>query len=220
MYKFCVFDMDGTVLNTLDSIAYFGNLALTEAGLSPLPTERYKQLVGDGMKKLILRMITEGGGDVEDKGTLAKMMTVYNSEYEQNPLHLVKVFDGMSELLTRLKTDGVRLAILSNKPDNVTRDIAAEFFPSVFDIVQGQLEGVPTKPDPTALNSILERLGAERENTLYIGDSGVDMQTAKNAGLDSCGVLWGFRSREEIESNGAKTLAADVADLVKAIYGG
>lgn len=217
MYKACVFDMDGTILNTLDSIAYFANKALVSAGLSNIPTERYKQLVGNGVKILLDRMLEE----VDEPANSAKRGTVaesYENLYAADPYYLVRPYDGIAELLSKLKASGTKLAILSNKPDAPTGEIAARFFPETFDIVRGQREGVAIKPDPTALLSIIEELKVDKKDVLYIGDSGVDMQTAANAGLTSCGVLWGFRGKDELLESGAKHLANSANELEKIIY--
>ncbi len=217
MYKACIFDMDGTLLNTLDSIAYFGNMGLAEAGLTPLPVERYKGLIGNGVKALLSGMVKAAGGEA-DSSSMSVISKAYNTAYENDPLFLITAYDGIEALLQKLKRDGVKLAVLSNKPDNVTTVIAAQSFPGVFDIVCGQRDGVPRKPDPTALNSMISQLGVNKEDVLYIGDSGVDMQTAAATGVKPCGVLWGFRSEEELRENGAVFLAKNSDELEKIIY--
>lgn len=217
MYKACIFDMDGTILNTLDSIAYFGNMGLAEAGLKPLPVGRYKSLVGNGVKVLLSGMVKAAGGEA-DNTTMSVISKAYNTAYENDPLFLITAYDGIEALLKKLKRDGVKLAVLSNKPDNVTTVIAERYFPDMFDIVYGQRDGVPRKPDPTALNEMIATLGVRKEEILYIGDSGVDMETAKNGEVTSCGVLWGFRGESELRESGAVFLAKDAAELEKIIY--
>ncbi|WP_099205969.1 HAD family hydrolase [Scatolibacter rhodanostii] len=212
MYKACIFDMDGTIINTLDSLAYFGNQALAVMNLPPVETELYKKMVGNGVDKLIERILIHSGAEntPENHKTLLKE---YSKLYESDPFHLVTAYDGMNELLHALKEEGFLLAVLSNKPHDMAVFIAEKYFPNLFDIVEGQKESVPAKPDPTALSSIIERLAIAKENVLYCGDSDVDMQTARNTGVDGAGVLWGFRDQNELVSNGATFLAHKPNDL-------
>lgn len=212
MYMACVFDMDGTLVNTLDSIASFGNTALKSIGYQEIETEVYRKLVGNGADKLMERMFEHIGKTPTDDEK-RKLREEYDKLYESNPLDKVKVYDGIYELLHRLKSDGFKLAVLSNKPENMTKFIADNVFEGYFDIVIGQQDDTPMKPDPTVLNSIIKSFGFEKNEILYIGDSDADMQTAKNAGVDSCGVLWGFRDKEELISSGATFTAKDTKEL-------
>ena len=193
-YKACIFDLDGTLADTLRSIAGFGNDTLSAFGLPPIPVEDYKQLVGNGADVLMDRMLRTVGAEL-------------------SPEELVPPSPGLPELLRELKAQGLKLGVLSNKPDNMTRYIAGELYGAVLDGVHGQRAGVPKKPDPTAVLALAGELGVEPGEVLYVGDSGVDMDTGRNAGMDPCGVLWGFRDREELLSHGAKYLAAHAQDL-------
>lgn len=206
--------MDGTVLNTLDSIACFSNAALEHLGFKPIPTEAYKQMVGNGADRLMERMLAYGGNPIEAKEDLRKE---YDRLYEDDPLKLVKPYPGIAELLNALKSMNFRLGILSNKPDNVTCSIAAEIFPGVFDKVQGQLEAVPTKPNPATLLQMIQEFSVSASETVYCGDSGVDMQTGKNAGVYTVGVCWGFRTTRELTENGADCLVQTADELLKMI---
>lgn len=215
-YKACIFDLDGTLADTLRSIAHFGNGALEAFGYPPIDPEEYKLLVGNGADVLMRRMLARVGADLPEE-EIKSFRTEYDRRYESDPMALVTAYPGLRELLPRLKARGVKLGILSNKPDNMTRAIAAELYGGIPDAVHGQRPGVPTKPDPTAVLALAAELSVSPGDVLYVGDSGVDMDTAKNAGMDSCGVLWGFRTREELLEHGAKYLAGDPAELEKII---
>lgn len=211
-YKACIFDLDGTLADTLRSIAGFGNDTLSAFGLPPIPVEDYKQLVGNGADVLMDRMLRTVGAELSPEER-KRFRQEYDRRYEAQPMRLVTPYPGLPELLRELKAQGLKLGVLSNKPDNMTRYIAGELYGAVLDGVHGQRAGVPKKPDPTALLALAGELGVEPGEVLYVGDSGVDMDTGRNAGMDPCGVLWGFRDREELLAHGAKYLAAHAQDL-------
>lgn len=213
-YRACIFDLDGTLANTLESIAYFGNGTLRAFGLPSIEPERYKLLVGNGADTLMKRMLREVDARLSEPDFLA-FRKEYDRRYESEPMKLVVPYPGLPELLRELKERGLRLGVLSNKPDNMTRYIAGELYGGLLDEARGQREGVPKKPDPAAVLDLSACLGASPDEVLYVGDSGVDMETGSNAGMDPCGVLWGFRDREELLSHGAKYLAADASELRK-----
>jgi len=218
MYQGCVFDMDGTIADTLASIAYFGNTSLAALGLPALPKANYRQYVGNGADRLIRRML-RASAMLEDEAAVSALRAEYDRLYEQDPLYLVQPYPGIMELLQKLRRKKVRLAVLSNKPDDMTRVIAQKLFPDIFDIVCGQREGIPPKPEPQALWNILQALPCPKNKALYIGDSGVDMQTGKNAAVDTAGVLWGFRSEGELRGIGAKFYAVTPDELLSFISG-
>lgn len=211
-YPACIFDLDGTLADTLQSIAHFGNAALQAFGYPPIDPEEYKLMVGNGADILIRRMLARAGAELPEED-VKRFRAEYDRRYESDPMCMVTAYPGLQDLLARLKARGVKLGILSNKPDNMTRAIAAKLYGGSPDLVRGQLPGVPTKPDPTAVLALAGELGVSPGDVLYVGDSGVDMDTARNAGMDSCGVLWGFRTREELLQHGAKYLAKDAAEL-------
>lgn len=216
MIKAVIFDMDGTVADTLRSIAGFGNAALQAHGFPALPTELYRQLVGNGADILIRRMLhaTEQPHTEETVQTVRK---TYDTLYEADPTKLVTPYPGIPEMLKALRAAGIKTAILSNKPDNMTRFIAEALFPGLFDIVYGQRDGIPKKPDPTAVHMLCKELGVEPEECMYVGDSGVDMQTGHNSGICSIGVTWGFRGTQELRENGADHLADTAEELLSII---
>lgn len=210
--KAVIFDMDGTVANTLTSIAGFGNAALEAHRLKTFPVDRYRTFVGNGADILMRRMLTAAKGTFteEDVKTLRK---TYDALYESDPTKDVTPYPGIVELLQKMRENNVKAAVLSNKPDNMTCYIAEKLFTGLFDVVHGQRKGVPKKPDPSAALLLCEELGVTPAECLYVGDSGVDMQTGQNAGLFTAGVTWGFRDEKELEENGADTLVHNAEEL-------
>ncbi len=202
MIKLCVFDLDGTVLDTVESIAYYGNYALEKNGIDPIAVEEYKYLAGNGIINLIKNMLRFR--DCLTDENFEKVFHDYDTAYNANTSYKSKMFDGMQEALDGIKAMGVKIAIVSNKPHFATTGVVNSLFgEGYFDLVYGQREGIPIKPDPTAVLQILSEVGVDREECLYIGDTGTDMQTGKNSGLYTIGVLWGFRGKEELLENGA-----------------
>ena len=213
MVKAVIFDMDGTVANTLTSIAGFGNAALLAHGFPALEVELYRKLVGNGADVLIRRMLSSTGM-AHDEDTVRAVRKTYDALYEAEPLKLVEPYPGVIGLLKTIRNAGVKTAILSNKPDNMTCFIADALFPDLFDIVHGQREGIPKKPDPSAVLMLCEELGVTPADCLYVGDSDADMQTGNNAGIVSIGVTWGFRDADELRENGAHALADTAEELL------
>lgn len=211
MFKACIFDLDGTLANTLESIAYFANTALGRVGLAPIDAEKYRIFVGNGRDKLIHRVLEYRGADTEENFKIVG--ECYDKLYEQDPGYLVTYYEGTKELIRELADRGIKLAILSNKPDDMTKAVAKGLYGDVFEIVQGQLPDVPKKPDPTAVNDLMQRMAVSPTETLYIGDSGVDMETGRNASLITAGVTWGFRGEEELVNCGAVHIVHNATEL-------
>ena len=174
--KAVIFDMDGTVANTLTSIAGFGNAALEAHRLKTFPVDRYRTFVGNGADILMRRMLTAAKGTYTEEDVKALRKT-YDALYESDPTKDVTPYPGIVELLQKMRENNVKAAVLSNKPDNMTCYIAEKLFTGLFDVVHGQREGVPKKPDPSAALLLCEELGVTPAECLYVGDSGVDMQT-------------------------------------------
>lgn len=216
-YQGCIFDLDGTLANTLRSIAGFGNAALMAFGMPPIAAEEYRQMVGNGADKLIERMVAKAGVESRTPIDLTAVRKQYDLLYESEPMKLVTTYPGLAQLLQTLRAKGIRVGVVSNKPDNMTRYIVKELYGDLVEDAQGQLPGGVKKPDPTAVLAMAERFGLAPKDILYIGDSGVDMETGKNAGMDTCGVLWGFREREELVAHGATYLAATAEELAEHI---
>ena len=214
--KLCIFDLDGTVLDTAPSIAHYGNLALKTYGIEPIDEKEYKYFAGDGAKILIRRML-EYRGCCND--TLhASVFKTYNELYNADVTCKTVIFDGLKEVLDLLKADGYRFAIVSNKPDFAAKTVAnALYGEKYFDCIVGQREGSALKPDPGEVFAVMKALGANAKDCVYVGDTDTDMKTGKNADLYTIGVLWGFRRREELEKNGADAIAATPEELYKTI---
>lgn len=214
MYQNVIFDLDGTLLNTLDDLADAGNWVCRNQGWPEHSLDEYKYFVGNGMAKLVERFSPEEfRGQDQIKKTLAEFMPYY----EAHKADKTAVYAGMPEMLDKLRKAGIHIAVLTNKADSVAGSVVEEYYPEVFSVVQGAVPEKPTKPDPTLLLELMKRLGAGREDTLFVGDSNVDIQTAKNGQLDSCGVLWGFRGRQELEEEGATYLAQTPEELAELI---
>ena len=213
MIKLCIFDLDGTVLNTLDTIAYFANQALIKNGISPIETKAYKYLVGGGIKQLIHKMLAYRGLSSEE--LYCRVYEDYDQAYSADVAYKTVIYDGLKEVLDALKHRGVALSIVSNKPDNVTRGVVhALFEEGYFAYVTGQVPGGALKPDPTAVLSLISRMGISPEDCVYIGDTSTDMLTGKNAGIFTVGVTWGFRDREELTAHGADAVIDTPAELL------
>jgi len=197
MIKAVIFDLDGTVSDSLSTIAHFGNVALEYCGFPAIDEEKFKYFAGDGKVKLLHRMLEYHNADTDEN--FKRVEAKYDKEYEADPIFETKPFEGLVEELEKLKKRGTKLAILSNKPDNVTVMVAEKLFGDLFCIVHGKRENIATKPDPEGTNILMEELGVTKEECVFVGDTNVDIRTAKNAGLKSIGVLWGFRDEKELK---------------------
>ena len=214
MYRTVIFDLDGTLLDTIGDLAAAGNHVCREYGWPEHSTDAFKPMVGHGMLNLMAQFSPlEARNDAQIAETLRR----FNAYYAAHSMDTTKPFPGVPELLTRLKADGVQMAVYSNKADEFTTVLMDKFFPGVFAWVQGKKAGIPTKPDPTGVNGILAALGAERSATLYVGDSATDVRTGHNAGLTVCAVTWGYRPRASLEAASPETLADSVEELEAAI---
>lgn len=197
MYKGCIFDLDGTLTDTLESLTYSVNETLTQLQLAHITSEQCRQFVGNGARYLIERALLVSGD--EELIHMDEAMEIYGRVFKEHCTYQVKPYDGIMEMLKALKNSGIQLAVLSNKPHLQTQDVVSTFFgEDIFSCVQGQMEGVPRKPDPTVALMIAEKLLVNKNECVYIGDSEVDMMTAKAAGMVSVGVTWGFRSKETL----------------------
>lgn len=217
-YRGIIFDLDGTLLNSLEDIADCANLALEQMGFPTQPLEKYRYFVGDGVRLLIQRILPEELRSNED--VCAELLRRYSSEYGEKDGWARKTapYPGIPELLDEIDRKGLKKAVFSNKPANCTALCVGRLLSNwTFDEVVGQKDGViPKKPDPTGARLILERWGMAPEEVLYVGDTSTDMTTAKNADLFSIGVTWGFRPEEELKATGAKRIVRhpmQIADL-------
>lgn len=206
MKKLAIFDLDGTLLDSIGDLATSVNYALGIHGYPQHPLEDYNYFVGNGARELIARALPEGHKDDE---TIDRLREDFKKHYSSgNDIILTKPYPGIPELLENCRKEGVVLAVASNKFHQATDKLIRYYFgDDLFRIILGQREGIPVKPDPTIVYEILEETGFTKEETLYIGDSGVDMQTAIRCGVESVGVTWGFRPRRELEECGAVHIA-------------
>lgn len=211
-YRAVIFDLDGTLADTLASITYCTNRTLASYGLPSFLPEDYRYFVGDGAAKLIERALKRCGGNAMER--FDQVLASYMENFQEDCMYQVQPYPGIRELLTGLKEQGVRICVLSNKPHPNTVQVVEQLFgKGFFDVVQGQTPEIRKKPDPSGVFRILETLQLRPEEALYVGDSCVDMDTGKAAGTTTVGVLWGFRDREELEAHGADALIAEAAEL-------
>lgn len=202
MYKACILDIDGTLLDSLESIAYVANQVLEEYGLKPRPAEEYKFYAGDGADELMKRALRAAGDAGLTHYEEGRML--YRAIFAKDPLYRVTAFAGMKETLAKLQSMGVRLAVLSNKPHPAAvKAVESIYGKDCFDLIQGQAEDIPRKPSPEGAWMIAGQFGIKPEECMYVGDTNTDMQTGKSAGMLTIGVTWGFRSRKELEDNRA-----------------
>lgn len=198
MKKLVIFDLDGTLLNTIADLSAAVNHALMQSGYPVHTTEEVRSFVGNGIGKLLERALPEGERTPEKQARLREAFVAYYNEHNAD---LTVPYAGVAEMLGRLLERGLLLAVASNKYQQATEKLVTHYFPQVhFACVCGQREGVPTKPHPMVVEGILQTLQVAKTDTLYVGDSDVDMQTAVNAGVDAVAVSWGFRPKAELEA--------------------
>lgn len=216
MYKCCIFDLDGTLVDSLESIAYTSNLTMKKYGFETIETNKFKYFVGDGYKVLIEKCLKEVG-DTELKYYDQALIT-YEEYFEEYCLYHVRPYDGILEMLNTLKSNQVKLAVLSNKPHDRTIDtIRGIFGDSIFDRVGGHQAGIKKKPDPQGALLTAKELGMLPEECLYIGDTNTDMKTGLASGMDTMGVTWGFRERKELEAFSPKYLIDQAAQITQIV---
>jgi len=211
-YRAVLFDLDGTLLDTLEDLADAMNAVLTAEGLPTHPTDAYRHFVGDGIVNLVRRALP---ADRRDETTLERLVAADREEYARRWDRKTRPYEGVPRLLDGLTGRGLGLAILSNKPDDSTRLCVEKLLPGwSFDAVQGVAEGVPLKPDPAGALGIARRLGVAPGSFLYVGDTATDMRTAVGAGMFPVGALWGFRDADELTAAGAQSLLVHPAELL------
>jgi len=211
MIKLVIFDLDGTLLNTLDDLACSANAALSTCGFPPRSRQEVQRFVGNGVAKLLERALPSGTQTPEN---LTRLKQAFFDYYDAHLWTHTTPYPGIENLLTGLAARKILLAVASNKYQSATERLVRHFFPQLpFVAVSGQRENVPTKPNPQIVADILQTACVLPSETLYVGDSGVDMQTAQNAGVQACGVAWGFRPREELAAFAPCLLADTPKDL-------
>lgn len=212
MIKAVIFDLDGTILNTITTITYFVNQTLQKYDILPIAESECKTFIGDGARKLIERSLASKG--VFDKAIIEEILPLYNLSYDENPFYLTERYEGVEPLLHKLKEKEIKLGVISNKPHPTTISAIAHFYPDLFDLVVGGREGVPLKPAAAAGEAMLTELGVFADEIIYVGDSGVDMTFGKAIGAAyTLGAGWGFRGKEELISAGSDHVFMDATSM-------
>ena len=216
MKKLAIFDLDGTLLNTIEDLGYAANHALQAHGYPTHSIASYPFFVGNGVRRLIERVLPE---DARTEATIDRLLVTFKEYYNDHNTDYTKPYEGIPELLSLLSSRGVAIAVASNKYQAATEKLISHFFPTLsFIAVEGQKEGVPVKPDPSIVFEILAKAKTPKADTIYIGDSGVDMETARRACVDSVGVTWGFRPEKELVENHADTIVNSPGDIEKLVF--
>lgn len=214
MYKACIFDLDGTLTDTLESLTYSVNETMKIVGLKEITSDQCREFVGNGSKVLIEKAL-RANNDAELE-MFDRAFDVYSRVFDANCTYHVTPYPGIREMLKKMKENGLHLGVLSNKPDRQAVHVVESVFgKDTFDFVQGQKDGIPRKPDPTAVLMMAEKFGIGRGEVLYIGDSEVDAATGRAAGMDTVLVSWGFRTREQLEAAQPMKIADSAAEIME-----
>ena len=217
MKKLIIFDLDGTLLNTIGDLADAVDYVMRSRNLPEHTNQEYRQMVGGGIKRLVERALPKHLA--ENEAYVEECVAQFRRYYVDNIDRHTIPYDGITELLRKLQANGAMLAVASNKFQHGTDRLVAKFFSDIeFIAIEGNREGAPLKPDPTIIDNILRKAGVERSDAVMVGDSGIDIRTAAAAGIDSIGVSWGFRFAEELYDAGATTVVTTTEELEHAIY--
>lgn len=202
-YSTYIFDLDGTLLDTIQDLATSVNYALSQCRMPERTLDEVRRFVGNGVRLLMIRAVPGG----EDNPRFQEAFDIFRSHYLEHSLDTTAPYPGIMDMLERLKANGKRMAVVSNKFDTATKELIRHFFGNLIEVAIGENEaaGVRKKPAPDTVNEALHQLGVGKEDAVYVGDSDVDIQTARNSGLPCISVLWGFRDREFLLENGATT---------------
>ncbi len=205
-----IFDMDGTILNTLEDLTDSLNHALAETGFPGRSIDEVRAFLGNGIPRLVELGVPAG----TDAARQAEVLAAFNRYYAVHCGDKTRPYDGITEVIRRLREDGVKTAVVSNKADYAVQILCREYFAGLFDEAVGLRDGIRKKPYPDAVNAVLTALGIDRREAVYIGDSEVDVHTAENAGMALVAVDWGFRSRQQLTEAGARVIVSDAAGLL------
>lgn len=210
--KLIIFDLDGTLLDTLQDLGDSCNMILEQYGYPKHPLESYKKFVGNGVRMLIERALPE---DARTEDTIIRLLSTFKECYEEKAENYTKPYTGIIELLQTLKSSGYLISIASNKYHEAVIPLVAKYFPKIsFDLILGHRTGHPAKPEPHIVFDTLSILDVKTADCYYVGDSSVDMDTANNAGIQSIGVSWGFREKEELKQHGAAYIIDEPKELL------
>ena len=213
MINTIIFDLDGTLLNTLEGLKNSTNFALKKFNSPEITLEQTRSFVGNGVRKLIERAIPNG----EQNPDFEKCLNTFKEHYSKTMYQKTVAYDGIEDMLTELKKRGVKTGVVSNKFDTAVKELCKNYFDGLIIVAIGESPDVRKKPAPDSVLKAMKILGAKPENTLYVGDSDVDIQTAKNSNLKSVGVTWGFRDRELLEKEGADFIINTPCELLELI---
>ena len=204
-YQLVIFDLDGTILNTLEDLTDSVNYALRQCNFPEHTMAEVRQFVGNGIRKLIERAVPPES----DEQTIVKVHEVFTEYYKMHCADKTRPYDGIVEVLQNLKEKGFLLAVVSNKADYGVQELCKQYYEGIFDYAVGERTGIKKKPAPDSVNEVLEKLNVNREHAIYVGDSDVDLATARNAGIDCIAVEWGFREKSFLLENGAGIIISE-----------
>ncbi|MDO5398174.1 MAG: HAD-IIIA family hydrolase [bacterium] len=211
MYKAIIFDLDGTLLNTLEDLKNSVNYALENNGMPARSMEEIREFVGNGVANLIRRAVPKGTEEEAEQNVFADFKKHYGVHCED----FTKPYPGINELLNELRAAGIKTAVVSNKLESAVKKLCRKYFGEGISAAAGDVEGRKRKPEPDSVFAVLEEVGVDANEAVYVGDSEVDVLTAENCGMDCISVSWGFRSRETLAKAGAKVIADTVEDIKK-----
>lgn len=214
-YKLVVFDLDGTLLDTLGDLAFSANEALAAHGMPPRTADEIRAFTGNGIRTLVNRAVPEG----TDAATVEAVIGDFLRSYTEHDADTTRPYPGIPELLDSLREKGIRCAVVSNKADFAVRELVARYFPGQIDLALGEREGLAKKPAPAMLDFALAQLGATRDKMVYVGDSEIDFDTAANFGCDLILCSWGFRSRDGLCALGPAVIVDSPGELLSALLG-
>lgn len=212
-YKLAIFDLDGTILDTLQDLTNSVNYALKKSGYPERTVEEVRNFVGNGILRLI-KLAVPSGTTKEDTEVV---FNDFKLHYKQNSNVFTKPYNGITEVIKKIRSNGIKTAVVSNKADFAVQDLCKEYFPNLFDYAVGEKEGVLKKPAPDSVNTVLKTLGFKKTEAVYIGDSDVDIATAENANLDCITVTWGFRDEKFLKEMGGTAFAHNPEELLSFI---
>lgn len=215
-YQLVIFDLDGTILNTLEDLTDSVNFALRKCGLPEHSIENVRQFVGNGIRKLMERAVPSGS----DVQMIDKVHETFTAYYKEHCADKTRPYDGILETLLHLKELGYKLAVVSNKADYGVQELCKQYYDGIFDYAVGEREGIKKKPAPDSVNEVLDKMHVSRNQAVYVGDSEVDIETASNAQMDCIVVEWGFRKKEFLIERGAKVMVSEPSQIEEIVTKG
>lgn len=208
-YRLVIFDLDGTILETLYDLYLSTNYVLKKHNMPQRTIDEVRKFVGNGIRRLLEQAVAMG----TSKEKIDEILVDFNEYYKEHCMDNTKPYDGIKDIITELRSKGIKTAVVSNKADYGVQSLCKEFFDGMFDYAVGEREGIRRKPYPDSVNHVIERFGASKSEVVYIGDSEVDYKTSKNAGIELIMVTWGFRDEESMRNEGATVFAHDMVEL-------